>query len=92
MIRKYHNQILQTNPLHRDEKPPNIYSKTIIPKHTRFLFPFNMIAKLEWTQSNAQQNNDKHIIPKTMGSTLKNISTTTKSPPLNGQQPKPPPG
>ena len=26
MIRKYHNYILQTNPLHREEEPQNIYN------------------------------------------------------------------
>ena len=29
-------------------------------KATSFLFLFKMIAKLEWTQSNAYQNKDKH--------------------------------
>ena len=47
-----------------------------------------MIAKLEWTQSNAQQNGEKLRNP-TMGETINNESTTTEPPHKNGQQPKP---
>ena len=47
-----------------------------------------MIAKLEWTQSNAQQNIEQLQNP-TMGVTINNVSTTTEPPPKNGQQPKP---
>ena len=47
-----------------------------------------MIAKLEWKQSNSQQNIEKLQIP-TMGETINNESTTTEPLPLNGQQSKP---
>ena len=47
-----------------------------------------MIAKLEWTHSNAQQNIEQLQNP-TMGVTISNESTTTELPPYNGQQPKP---
>ena len=39
-----------------------------------------MIAKLEWIQSNAQQNIEQLQNP-TMGVTIKNESTTTEPPP-----------
>ena len=47
-----------------------------------------MIAKLEWTQSNAIQNLEQLQNP-TMGVTINKESTTTESPPQNRQQPKP---
>ena len=49
-----------------------------------------MNAKLEWMQSNAQQN-IKQLQNSTMGVTINNESTTTtaESPPQNGQQSKP---
>ena len=50
-----------------------------------------MIAKLEWTQSNAQQS-IKQLQTPTMGVTIDKKSTTTEPPPLKGQQPKPPGG
>ena len=46
-------------------------------KETSSLFPIEMIAKLEWTQSNAQQNIEKLQNP-TMGATTNNESTTTE--------------
>ena len=39
-----------------------------------------MIAKLEWTQSNAQQNIE-HLQNPTMGVTINNESSTTETPP-----------
>ena len=45
-----------------------------------------MIAKLEWTQSNTQQNIEQ-LQTHTMGETINNESTTTEPPPSNGQQP-----
>ena len=57
MIMKYHTHKLQTNPWHREDEPnrnhetPRRQSR----KATSSLFPFKMIAKLEWTQSNTQQ-------------------------------------
>ena len=58
MIRKYHNHKLQTNPLHHEEEPHNIHGTQGRQKSkaTSPLFPIEMIAKLEWTQSNEQQN------------------------------------
>ena len=50
-----------------------------------------MIAILERTQSNVQQNIEQLQTP-TMGVTINKKSTTTESPPKNGQQPKPPGG
>ena len=41
----------QTNPRHREEESQNIYCNKS--KATSSLYPFKMIAKLEWTQSNA---------------------------------------
>ena len=48
-----------------------------------------MIAILEWTQSNVQQNIEQLQTP-TMGLTSNKKSTTREPSPLNGQQPKPP--
>ena len=50
-----------------------------------------MIAILEWTLSNVQQNTEQLQTP-TMGVTINKKSTTTEPPPKNGQQPKPPGG
>ena len=47
-----------------------------------------MVALLEWTQSNAQQNIEQLQNP-TVGVTINNESTTTEPPPYSGQQPKP---
>ena len=47
-----------------------------------------MIAKLEGTQRNVQQNIEQLQNP-TMGVTI-NSKSTTEPPPKNGQQPKPP--
>ena len=46
-------------------------------KATSSLFPIEMIAKFEWTQSNVQQNVEQLQNP-TMGVTLNNESTTTE--------------
>ena len=58
MIRKYPNHTLQTNiaswgravTRHQEDKQS---------KATRFLFSIRLIAKLEKTQSNAQQNTEQ---------------------------------
>ena len=47
---------------------------------TSSLVPIEMIAKLELTQSNAQQNIEQLQNP-TKGATLNNESTTTEPPP-----------
>ena len=49
-------------------------------KATNFLFPLEMISKLEWTQSSAQQNIEQLQNP-TMGVTINKESTTTEPPP-----------
>ena len=49
-------------------------------KQTSSLFHIKMIAKLEWSQSNVQQNIEQLQTP-TMGVTINNKSTATKSPP-----------
>ena len=49
-------------------------------KATSFLFPIKMIVKLEWTQINAQQNNEQLQNP-TMKATINNESITTYQPP-----------
>ena len=57
MIRKYHNHKLQTNPWqheeepHMNHEPPGRKNS----KATSSLFPTNVVAKLELTESNAQQ-------------------------------------
>ena len=53
MTRKY-----QTNPWHREEEPHNNHEtpgRQSNSKATSSLFPIEMIAKLEWTQSNTQK-------------------------------------
>ena len=49
-------------------------------KATNSLFPIKMIAKLEWTQRNAQQNIEQLQNP-TMEVTINNEPTTTEPPP-----------
>ena len=46
-------------------------------KATSSLFPIKMIAKLEWTQNNAQQNIEQPQNP-IVGVTINNESATTK--------------
>ena len=81
MIRKYHSHKLQTNPWHRKEEPHNNHetpgrqSKAI-----SSLFPIVMIAKLEWTQSNAQQNIEQLQNP-TLRATINNESAPTEPSP-----------
>ena len=79
MIRKYYNYNLQTNPqqceaeLNNNHETPGRQTK----KATSSLFSIQMIAKLEWTQRNAQQN-VKQLKNPTMGVTINNKSTTTQ--------------
>ena len=59
MVRKKHNHKLQTNPWHREEEPHNNHKtseRQTKQRNQLSLFPIRRIAKLEWTQSNAQQN------------------------------------
>ena len=57
-IRKYHNHKLQKKPWTREEEPHNNHETPgrQTKQRNSSLFPIEMIAKLEWTQSNAQQN------------------------------------
>ena len=83
MIRKYHNHKLQTNPRHREEEPHNKHKtqgRQTKQSNQLSLFPIEMIAKLEWTQSYAQQNIEQLQNPR-MGITINNESTTTEPPP-----------
>ena len=72
MIWKYHNEKLQADLWHREEESHNNReasgrqaSKATSP------FPINTLAKLEWPQSNAQQNIEQLQNP-TMGATINN--------------------
>ena len=67
-MRKSHTTITR----HQEDKQSNA---------TNSLFPIKMIAKLERTQSNAQQNIEQLQNPK-MGATINNESTT-EPPPKN---------
>ena len=90
MIRKYHNQKLQTNPWHREEEPHNNHEtrkRQTKQSNQLSLFPIKMIAKLEGIQSNVQQNIEQLQTP-TMGVTSQQHRTTT----LELKQPKPPGG
>ena len=50
-----------TNPWHHEEEPHNNHEtpEDEQSKATSSLFPIKMIEKLEWTQSNAQQNREQ---------------------------------
>ena len=63
MIRKFHNHKVQTNPWHREEEQHNNHETPgrQTKQTTCSLYPIMMIAKLEWTQSNAQQNINRTI-------------------------------
>ena len=66
-MRKYHNHKLQANPWHREEEQHNNH-ETHEEKLTKASSPFlpnKMIAKPEWTQSNAQQNTEQLQNPTT---------------------------
>ena len=84
MIRKYHNHKPQTTPWHREEEPFNHHEtsgrQVKQSKATSSLFPVKMIAILEWTLSNVQQNIEQLQTP-TMGVTINKKSTTTTEPP-----------
>ena len=77
LIRKYNNHKLQTDPWHREEEPHNNHETP--GKQNSSLFPIEMIAKLEWTQSNAQQNIE-YLKNPTIAVTI-NESTTKEPPP-----------
>ena len=81
MIRKYHNHKTQTNPWHPWKIHTTItrHQEDKLSKATSSLFPIKMIAKLEWTKTNVQQNID-HLQTPTLGETINKKSTT--EPPL----------
>ena len=58
MIKKYQNHKLQTNLWHHEEEPHNNHETPGRQKRkaTNSLFSIEMIAKLEWSQSNKQQS------------------------------------
>ena len=61
-VSKYHNHKLQVNPWHREEEPHYNHEtpgRQTLQSNQLSLFPIKMIAKLEWTQSIAQQNIEK---------------------------------
>ena len=82
MIRKYHNHKQQTTLWHREEEPLNHHEtpRQIKQSNQLSLFPIKMIAILERTQSNVQQNIEQLQTP-TMGVTINKKSTTTEPPP-----------
>ena len=66
MIRKYHNHKPQTTPWHREEEPLKHHEtpgRQIKQGNQLSLFPIKMIAMLEWTQSNTQQNIGHYRLP-----------------------------
>ena len=65
--RKSHTTIMR----HQEDK---------LSKATSSLFPIKMIANLEWTQSNAQQNIEQLQNP-TIGATINNESSATEPSP-----------
>ena len=73
MLRKYHNRKLRINPWHREEELHNNHKtlgrQTSAKQQALSLFPIKMIAKLEWTRSNAQQNIEQ-LQTTTMGATI----------------------
>ena len=69
MIRKYHNQKLQTTPWQREEEPLNHHEtpgRQTKQSNQLSLFPTKMTATLEWTQSNVQQNIEQLQTPKSI--------------------------
>ena len=93
MIRKYHNHKLQTTPSTARKSRSTIkrHQEDKLSKAISSHFPIKMIAILEWTLSNVQQNMEQLQTP-TMGLTINKKSTTTEPPPENGQRPQPPGG
>ena len=84
ITRKYHNH-KPVAPQKRDTFTRHHKDKLINTPSS--LFPIKMIAKSEWTQSNAQHNKEQLQNP-TIGETINKESTTKEPQPSNGQQPK----
>ena len=75
MIRNYHNHKLREEEPHNNHKTPGRQTK----QSNKLSLPIKMIAKLEGTYSNVQQNIEQLQTP-TMGVTINNKSTTTEPP------------
>ena len=67
-------------PRGRAAQPSLRHQEDKLSKATSSLFPIKMIAILEWTLSNVQQNIEQLKTP-TMGVTITKKSTTTEPPP-----------
>ena len=82
MIRKYHNHKPQTTLWQREEEPLNHHETPgrQIKQSNQLSLSHKMIAILERTQSNVQQNIEQLQTP-TMGVTINKKSTTTEPPP-----------
>ena len=77
MIRKYHNHKPQKTPRHGEEEPPNHHEtpgRQTKQSNQPLPLPTKMIATLEWTQSNVQQNIEQSQTP-TIGVTIHKKST-----------------
>ena len=79
MIRKYHNNKLQTNPWHREEEPHNNHETPgrQTKQSNQLSLPHQDDCK---TRMNVQQNIEQLQNP-TMGVTINNESTTTEPSP-----------
>ena len=83
MIRKYHNHKNRRQPCGTARKSRSTimgHREDKLSKATSSLFPIKMIAILERTQRNVQQNIEQLQTP-TMGVTINKKSTTTEPPP-----------
>ena len=82
MIRKYHNHKPQTarGTARKSRSTITRHQEDKLSKATSSLFPIKMIAILEWTQNNVQQNIEQLQTP-TMRVTINKKSTTTEPPP-----------
>ena len=56
MIRKYHNHKMQTKPWYREKEPHYTHKTPGRQAKQSNQLTLRSIAKLEWTQSSAQQN------------------------------------
>ena len=90
MIRKYHNHKVKTIPWHCEEEPPNNHETT--GRHTKqsnqLSLPHQDDCK---TRRDIKKRTSKieQLQNPTIGVTINDKSTTTETPPKNGQQPKP---
>ena len=75
IIRKYHNHKPQTNPwtTRRSHTCITRHQEDKLSKATCSLFAIKMIAKLEWTLSNVQQNIEQLQTPTILPNLLQNV-------------------